>query len=56
MWRGVRALPEKQRAASCCATRDFSHAEAAEVIGCSEAAARRQPARSIDEAQEGRDA
>jgi RNA polymerase sigma factor (sigma-70 family) len=42
LWARVRALPEKQRAAVVCRfIVDLSHAEAAEVIGCSEAAARR---------------
>ena len=42
LWARVRALPEKQRAAVVLRyVADLSHAEAAEVIGCSEAAARR---------------
>ena len=42
LWARVRALPEKQRAAVVCRfIVDLSHAEAAKVIGCSEAAARR---------------
>jgi RNA polymerase sigma factor (sigma-70 family) len=42
LWARVRALPEKQRAAVVCRfALDLSHAEAAEVIGCSDAAARR---------------
>jgi RNA polymerase sigma factor (sigma-70 family) len=42
LWARVRALPTKQRAAVVCRfVVDLSHAEAAEVIGCSEEAARR---------------
>ena len=42
LWARVRALPEKQRAAVVLRyVADLSHAEAAEVIGCSEEAARR---------------
>lgn len=42
LWARVRALPPKQRAAVICRfVADLSHAEAAEVIGCSEEAARR---------------
>jgi RNA polymerase sigma factor (sigma-70 family) len=42
LWARVRALPPKQRAAVICRfVVDLSHAEAAEVIGCSEEAARR---------------
>ena len=42
LWARVRALPEKQRASVVCRfALDLSHAEAADVIGCSEAAARR---------------
>ena len=42
LWARVRALPPKQRAAVVCRfVLDLSHAEAAEVIGCSEEAARR---------------
>ena len=42
LWARVRALPPKQRASVVCRfALDLSHAEAAEVIGCSEAAARR---------------
>jgi RNA polymerase sigma factor (sigma-70 family) len=42
LWARVRALPPKQRAVVVLRfVADLSHAEAAEVIGCSEAAARR---------------
>jgi RNA polymerase sigma factor (sigma-70 family) len=42
LWARVRALPPKQRAAVVLRfVADSSHAEAAEVIGCSEEAARR---------------
>lgn len=42
LWARVRALPPKQRASVVCRfALDLSHAEAAEVIGCSEEAARR---------------
>jgi RNA polymerase sigma factor (sigma-70 family) len=42
LWARVRALPPKQRAAVVLRyVAGLSHAEAAEVIGCSEAAARR---------------
>ena len=42
LWARVRALPTKQRAAVVLRyVADMSHAEAAEVIGCSEEAARR---------------
>ncbi|HEV7459339.1 MAG TPA: RNA polymerase sigma factor, partial [Solirubrobacteraceae bacterium] len=42
LWARVRALPPKQRAAVVLRyVADLSHAEAAEVIGCSEEAARR---------------
>ena len=42
LWARVRALPPKQRAAIVCRfVLDLCHAEAAEVIGCSEEAARR---------------
>jgi RNA polymerase sigma factor (sigma-70 family) len=42
LWARVRALPPKQRAALVLRyVADLSHAEAAEVIGCSEEAARR---------------
>jgi len=42
LWARVRALPQKQRSAVVLRyVADLSHAEAAEVIGCSEAAARR---------------
>ena len=42
LWARVRALPPKQRAAIVLRfVVDLNHAEAAEIIGCSEAAARR---------------
>jgi len=42
LWARVRALPPKQRAAVVLRfVADLSHAEAAEIIGCSEDAARR---------------
>ena len=42
LWQAVRALPSKQRAAVVLRfVADLKHAEAAEVIGCSEEAARR---------------